>query len=47
MRIWRSLDLIITLIVAITVGVLGMIDVAGGPILAGATRGRVVIETHA
>ncbi len=45
MRIWRSLDLIITLIVAITVGVLGMIDVAGGPILAGATLATLGVLT--
>lgn len=37
MRIWRSLDLIITLVVAVVVGVLGMLDLAGGPVLAGAT----------
>jgi uncharacterized protein DUF5919 len=37
MRIWRSLDLLLTLAVAVTVGTLGMFDVAGGPVLAGAT----------
>src|SRR4051794_22948392 len=37
MRIWRSLDVVIMAVVAMVVGVLGMLDMANGPILAGAT----------
>jgi hypothetical protein len=37
MRIWRFLDLITTLAVALTVGVLGMLNLVSTPVLAGAT----------
>ncbi|WP_203822256.1 hypothetical protein [Paractinoplanes ferrugineus] len=37
MRLWQSLDLIATLAVSLVVGTLGMLDLAGGPILSGAT----------
>ena len=37
MRIWRSFDLVVTLAVSLTVGVLGMLNVADPAILAGAT----------
>jgi hypothetical protein len=36
-RIWRSVDLVATLAISLTVGVLGMLDLAGGPLLSGAT----------
>jgi hypothetical protein len=36
-RIWQSLDLVATVALALAVGVLGMLDVADGPILSGAT----------
>jgi hypothetical protein len=36
-RIWQSFDLIATLAVALAVGVLGMLGLAGGPLLSGAT----------
>ncbi|WP_051808200.1 hypothetical protein [Actinoplanes subtropicus] len=36
-RIWQSLDLIAALVVSLTVGTLGMFDVADGPTLSGAT----------
>jgi hypothetical protein len=36
-RIWQSLDLVVTLIIALVVGALGMLDLAGASILAGAT----------
>src|SRR5690349_4164068 len=37
MRLWRSLDLVLTSAVALAVGVLGMLDLAGASVLAGAT----------
>ncbi len=37
MRIWRSLDLLLTVAVALGVGVLGILDVASTSVLAGAT----------
>jgi hypothetical protein len=37
MRLWRSLDLVLTSAVALVVGVLGMLDLAGSSVLAGAT----------
>jgi hypothetical protein len=37
MRIWRSLDLLLTLAVALGVGALGILGVAGTSVLAGAT----------
>ena len=37
MRIWRSLDLLLTLAVALGVGALGILGVASTPVLAGAT----------
>ncbi|GAA2644775.1 hypothetical protein [Paractinoplanes durhamensis] len=37
MRIWQSLDLVATLAISLTIGALGMLDLADGPILAGAT----------
>jgi hypothetical protein len=36
-RIWKSFDLVATLAVSLTIGVLGMLNLAGGPLLAGAT----------
>jgi len=36
-RIWQSFDLIATLAVSLTVGVLILFDLAGGPLLSGAT----------
>jgi hypothetical protein len=36
-RFWKSADLVATLAVSLTVGVLGMLNLAGGPLLAGAT----------
>lgn len=36
-RLWQSLDLIATLVVSLVVGTLGLLDLAAGPILAGAT----------
>jgi len=36
-RIWQSLDLIATLVVSLTVGALGMLNLADGPALSGAT----------
>jgi hypothetical protein len=36
-RIWQSFDLVATLVVSLTIGVLGMLDLAGGPLLSGAT----------
>ncbi|MEU8663294.1 hypothetical protein, partial [Actinoplanes philippinensis] len=43
MRIWRSLDLIVTSAVALTVGVLGMLDLAGDEVLAGATLATLAV----
>jgi hypothetical protein len=37
MRLWRSLDLVVTLVVALTVGVLGTLNVVSDSVLAGAT----------
>ncbi|XVU22767.1 hypothetical protein ACQPZJ_36665 [Actinoplanes sp. CA-054009] len=37
MRIWQSLDLIATLALSLTVGLLGMLNLADGPLLSGAT----------
>ncbi|MEV4350621.1 hypothetical protein AB0J83_39695 [Actinoplanes sp. NPDC049596] len=37
MRIWQSLDLIATLALSLTIGLLGMLDLADGPLLSGAT----------
>ncbi|MET0422299.1 MAG: hypothetical protein ABW046_00395 [Actinoplanes sp.] len=37
MRIWQSFDLVITLAVSLAVGTLGMLNLADGPVLAGAT----------
>ncbi|MCO8270256.1 hypothetical protein M1L60_06565 [Actinoplanes sp. TRM 88003] len=37
MRLWRSLDLVLTSAVALTVGVLGMLNLAEASVLAGAT----------
>jgi hypothetical protein len=37
MRLWRSLDLVVTSAVALVVGVLGMLNLAGSSVLAGAT----------
>ncbi|MEV6848253.1 hypothetical protein [Actinoplanes sp. NPDC051411] len=36
-RIWQSFDLVVTLAVSLTIGVLGMLGLAGGPLLSGAT----------
>lgn len=36
-RLWQSFDLVVTLVVALTVGVLGMLGLAGGALLSGAT----------
>jgi hypothetical protein len=36
-RIWRSVDLVATLAISLTIGVLGMLNLAGGPLLSGAT----------
>jgi hypothetical protein len=36
-RIWQSLDLIATLVISLVVGTLGMLGLADGPILSGAT----------
>lgn len=35
-RIWQSLDLVATLVVSLTVGTLGMLNLADGPIVSGA-----------
>lgn len=37
MRIWQSLDLVATLAISLTIGALGMLNLAEGPVLSGAT----------
>lgn len=36
MRIWQSLDLVATLAISLTIGALGMLNLADGPVLSGA-----------
>ena len=36
-RLWQTFDLVATLVVSLTIGVLGMLGLAGGPLLSGAT----------
>lgn len=42
-RIWRSFDLVVTLAVSLTVGLLGMFNLAGGPLLSGATLATLAV----
>jgi hypothetical protein len=42
-RIWQSVDLVATLVMSLTVGVLGMLDLAGGPLLSGATLATLAV----
>jgi hypothetical protein len=42
-RIWRSFDLLATLAISLTVGLLGMFDLAGGPLLSGATLATLAV----
>jgi hypothetical protein len=42
-RIWRSFDLVATLAVSLTVGLLGMFNLATGPLLSGATLATLAV----
>jgi hypothetical protein len=42
-RIWRSVDLIATLAISLTVGLLGMLDLTTGPLLSGATLATLAV----
>jgi hypothetical protein len=42
-RIWQSVDLVATLAISLTVGVLGMFNLAGGPLLSGATLATLAV----
>lgn len=43
MRIWQSLDVVITLAVSLTVGILGMLNLSNGSVLAGATLATLTV----
>jgi hypothetical protein len=42
-RIWQSVDLVATLAISLTIGVLGMLNLAGGPLLSGATLATLAV----
>jgi hypothetical protein len=42
-RIWQSLDLVATLTISLILGTLGMLNVADGPVLAGATLATLCV----